>query len=92
MASVPSPRSVTTKASMEEGSEDEMECDEELVATPEMPSFLPSLIIEALGYPAGLGTCVARLCVGGCVWGGVGRSSIPFKFCLGVRRERGARA
>ena len=52
----PSPRSVTTKASLEDD-DDRMQCDdeEEAPGTPEMPSFLPSLIIEALGYPAGLG-------------------------------------
>ena len=49
----PSPRSVTTKASLEDD-DDRMQCDdeEEAPGTPEMPSFLPSLIIEALGYPA----------------------------------------
>lgn len=55
----PSPRSVTTKASLEDD-DDRMQCDdeEEAPGTPEMPSFLPSLIIEALGYPAGLGALV----------------------------------
>ena len=32
-----------------------MQCEDCEDSVSEMPSFIPSLIIEALGYPAGLG-------------------------------------
>eukprot|EP00629_Pelagomonadales_sp_RCC1024_P000987 CAMPEP_0119293886 /NCGR_PEP_ID=MMETSP1329-20130426/46861_1 /TAXON_ID=114041 /ORGANISM="Genus nov. species nov., Strain RCC1024" /LENGTH=290 /DNA_ID=CAMNT_0007294757 /DNA_START=38 /DNA_END=906 /DNA_ORIENTATION=+ len=46
------PPSASFSATPTTRDEDAMELDEALI--PEMPSFLPALLIEALGYPAGL--------------------------------------
>lgn len=50
-----SPRSTITTPKDDDDAA--MQCDDDPAPIPEMPSFLPALIIEALGYPAGLGTC-----------------------------------
>ena len=53
---IPSPRSVTTRPP---SPADDMDVSDDECPIPEMPSFLPALLIECLGYPAGLGAMVA---------------------------------